>query len=131
MVKRFRCCRRDSNSVWIRLPCCLLKSPQKHDFADIHVITFFEVRNFGMKSPMTVTFFWKCSKFNVDIRNVEKNSEKVFCFEDNSIWIGSVNFCLLTRKYLSSAHNVLTNSLKILHSTKIDFFQLNYVPSDQ
>ena len=26
---------------------------------------------------------------------------------------------------------MLTNSLKILHSTKIDFFQLNYVHSDQ
>ena len=38
---------------------------------------------------------------------------------------------LLRREYLSSAVYVLTNSLNIFHSTNIDFFQLNYVDSDQ
>ena len=76
------------------------------------------------------SFFWKCSKFNVDYRNAEKNSEKVFCFWDNSIWIGCVKFSLLRGEYLSSAVNVLTNSLNILKSTNIDLFQLNYVDSD-
>ena len=77
------------------------------------------------------SFFSKTSKINVDIGNGEENSEKVFCFQDNSIWIGLINLSLLRREYLSSAVNVLRNSLKILHSTKIDFFQLNYVHSDQ
>ena len=34
-------------------------------------------------------------------------------------------------EYLSSAVNVLTNSLKIFHVTKRDPFQLNYLDSDQ
>ena len=34
-------------------------------------------------------------------------------------------------EYLSYAVNVLTNSLKILNITKRDFFQLNYLESDQ
>ena len=41
------------------------------------------------------------------------------------------NFPLLRREYLSSAVNVLTNSRKILHITKIDFFQLKFLHSDQ
>ena len=76
------------------------------------------------------SFFWKCSKFNVDYRNAEKNWEKVFCFWDNSIWIGCVKLSLLRGEYLSSAVNVLTNSLNILNSGNIDLFQLNYVDSD-
>ena len=67
----------------------------------------------------------KGSKFNVDHRNVDKNLEKVFCFWENSIWIGCVKLSLLRREYLSWAVNVLTNSLKTLHSTKTDFFQFN------
>ena len=39
--------------------------------------------------------------------------------------------CLLTRKYLSSPVNDLTNSLKILNSSKTDLFQLYYVHSNQ
>ena len=76
------------------------------------------------------SFFWKCSKFNVDYRNAEKNWEKVFCFWDNSIWIGCVKLSVLRGEYLSSAVNVLTNSLNILNSGNIDLFQLNYVDSD-
>ena len=76
------------------------------------------------------SFFWKCSKFNEDYRNAEKNWEKVFCFWDNSIWIGCVKLSLLRGEYLSSAVNVLKNSLEILNSSNIDLFQLNYVHSD-
>ena len=72
-------------------------------------------------------FFWKCSKFNVDFKNPKKNQEWVFCFWDYSIWIGFVKLSLLRREYLSSAVNVLTNSLNILHSTNRQFFQLNFV----
>ena len=76
------------------------------------------------------SFFWKCSKFNVDYRNAEKNSEKVFCFWDNSIWIGCVKLSLLTGEYLSSAVNVLTNSFEILNTSNIELFQLNYLHID-
>ena len=76
-------------------------------------------------------FFWKCTKSNVDLGNAEKNSEKVFRFWDNWMWIGSLKFSLLRREYLSSAVNVLTNSLKLLYSTKTEFFRLNYLNSDQ
>ena len=42
-----------------------------------------------------------------------------------------VNFSLLRREYLSSAVNVLTNSLKVLYITKGGFYQLNYVENEQ
>ena len=53
------------------------------------------------------------------------------CLWDNSIWNGCVKLSLLRREYLSSVVNGLTNSIKILHSTKIDFFAFNYLPSDK
>ena len=96
-----------------------------------------------MKSPFTEyvileihwlwgsSFFRKCSKFNVNFRNVEKNWEKFFCFWDNRIEIGCFKFSLLKIQYLSSAFNVWANSLKIFHSIKRDFLQLNYLRCDQ
>ena len=77
------------------------------------------------------SFFWKCSKFNVDYENSTKNSEKAFCFWDNCVRNGCVKLSLLRREYLSSAVNVLTNSYKALRLTKTDFFWLNYLPNDQ
>ena len=56
---------------------------------------------------------------------------KICCFWDKCIWIGSLRFSLLRREYLSSTVNVLINSLKILHVTKRDLFQLNYLHSDE
>ena len=76
------------------------------------------------------SFYWKCLKFNAHFKNVGKNPEKLFCFWDNSIWIGYVKLSLLKEEYLSWPVNVLENSLKILHSSSIGFFQLNYVHSD-
>ena len=80
---------------------------------------------FGNKSAMRVIFFIECSKFNVDFKNAQKNWEKVFCFWDNSAWTGGIKFSLLRTEYLSSAVNVLTNSLKILHITNRDLFRPN------
>ena len=80
---------------------------------------------------MRVTFFWKCSKFNLDLKNAKKQSEKGFCFWDKSIWTGCVKLSLPRKEYLSSTVGVLTSSLKIFHFTKTDFFQLNYVHTDQ
>ena len=82
--------------------------------------------------------FPKCKK------KKKKKSEKLFCFWDSCIWrcwnklchkrillISSQwccdELCLLTREYLSSAGNVLTNSHNILYITKRDFFELNCV----
>ena len=62
---------------------------------------------------------------------MQKKIEKIFFFWDNCIQIGYVKLSLLSREYLSSAINVLKNSLKILHITKRDLFQLNYLHSDQ
>ena len=101
----------------------------KPHFLDIYLITFLGVRYFGNTSAPTVTFFWKYSKFNLFFGNPEKNREKVFCFWENNIWIGFGELFLLRRKYFSLTVNVLTNSLKILHSTRRDIFQLNYLKS--
>ena len=60
----------------------------------------------------------------------KKFDEKLFIL-DNCIWIGCVKRSLLGREYLSTALNVLTNSLKILLLTKTDFSQLNCFPIDQ
>ena len=62
---------------------------------------------------------------------MQSKTEKKFFFWGHSIWIGWVKLSVLRREYLSSAVNVLTNSLKILHSTKRDFFQLNYLHNNQ
>ena len=63
--------------------------------------------------------------------NAEKNSEKVFSFPDNCIWIGCVKLSLLKREYLSSALSLLIKSLEILHVTNRDFLQDNFLNSDQ
>ena len=67
------------------------------------------------------SFFWKCSKVDLDFKNAEKKRKKVFCFLDNCIWIGSVKLSLLRREYLPFAVNVLTNSPEILHITKRNY----------
>ena len=61
----------------------------------------------------------------------KKKFKKEFCFSDNSIWITSVKLSLLTSEYLSSAVNVVTDSLKILHTTNRNFFLLNCLDNDQ
>ena len=77
------------------------------------------------------SFFWKCSKFNVDYENSTKNLEKALSFWDNCVRIGCVKLSLLRKEYLSSAVNVLKNSYKALRLTKTDFFWHKYVPDDQ
>ena len=126
-----KCCDADSNSAWARLPYCLSKHPLKRDFLDIYLTTFSEsviskIQNLGGSS-----FFKKYLKFNLDFKNAAKNSEKVFCFWDNCIWIGIVKLSLLRTGYFSSAANVLTSSPKIWHVNKRDVFQLNWLRSNQ
>ena len=54
-----------------------------------------------------------------------KNPEKVFCFSDKYASSCCVKFSMLTREYLPSVVNVLTNSVKISDPTIADFVQLN------
>ena len=77
------------------------------------------------------SFFWKCSKFKVDLKNSQKSSEEGFCFWDNYNWIGCVKFSQLRREYLPSALSVLGNSFEILDITNRDFFQVNLLHNDQ
>ena len=54
-----------------------------------------------------------------------KDQEKIFCFLEKSFWSCCRKFCLLRQEYLSSAFNVLANSLKIDDHGKAVFFELN------
>ena len=107
---------------FVPLTCCLSKGPMKGDFLEIRLTTFFGVRNFGNRSGMRLIFFTKCSKFNLDFKNADTNSENVFCFWDKWMWIGCLKLSLLRRKCPSSAVNMLIKGLKTLHITKTDFF---------
>ena len=124
-------CHSDFSTVWSHLPCCLSKGPLKQDFLDIYVTTFFLIRKFGNTSALRVILFRKCAKLYLHFKNAEKSWEKSFCFSDNCIWIGCVNLSLLRTENLWPAFNVFTNSPKVLYITKRDFFQLNYLHSDQ
>ena len=66
-------------------------------------------------------FFWKCSKFNEDSKNTEKNSAKNFYFSDKCIWIVCIHLSLLIRENLSLAVNVLRKGVKNFHVSKSDF----------
>ena len=81
--------------------------------------------------PWGLSFNWKSSKFNLNFESEKKNSKKVFCFWDSWIWIWCYKLSLLRIEYFSSAVNMSTNSPKILHIPKRNFFQLNCLHSDQ
>ena len=70
---------------------------------------------------MRVIFFWKCSKFNADSKNNQKNLEKNFGSWEKCICILSIHLSLLIREYLSLAVNVLRQGLKNFHVSKSDF----------
>ena len=121
----------DFKSVWARLQGCFSKVPLKLEFLDIYLTTILRVRNFGNICSMRVIVSLKILKIYIDFKNAEKNSQKGSSFWNNCIWIGSIKVSLLIREYLSSAVNVLANSLKILHITKGELFQFNYLQGNQ
>ena len=47
------------------------------------------------------------------------------------MWMGCIKVSLFGTEHLSTAVIVLTNTLKLLHITKSEFLQLNFVPVDQ
>ena len=118
-------------SAWERLPCCLSKAPRKRFFLDICMTTFSESLFSEIQNLWGSSYFSQYFKFKLDFKNPGKNSEKVFCFWDNFIWIGILKLSLLKTGYFSSTANVLPNSTKILHVNKRDFFQLNSLGRDQ
>ena len=91
----------------------------------------FRVRNFKITKSIRESFFWKCLKFHLGFGIAARNGEKNFCFWDNCIWIGTVKLSLLRRGYFSSTANVFKSSTNIWHVNNGDFFQLNWLFSDQ
>ena len=91
----------------------------------------FGVCNFEKTKSMRIIFLSKYLKLHVDFKNAAKNWEKMFFLWDNCIWIGTVKLSLLRTGYFSSARNMLTRRPKVLHVNKADFFQLNWIESDQ
>ena len=77
--------------------------------------------------------FSKSWKLNLDLENAKKKKklENIFHFWDKCIRICCNRLPLLRREYLSLAFNGLTNSPKVLHIIKRDFFLLNCLRRDQ
>ena len=100
---------------------------------------FTHISNIVFRSPLVQKYIsYECHFFFENVQNWiwvskmrKQNGEKVFCFWDIWIWTCYIKLFLLSREYLSSAVNLLTNSPKILYITKRDFFQLSCLHSDQ
>ena len=126
-----RCCDADLNSVSARLPCSLLKGRPKRYFLDVYLTTLSETVISEIQNRWGQSFFAKYLKFIVNFKNAPGNWEKVFCFWVNCIWIGILKLSLLRTGYFSSAPNVLASSFRIWHMKNRDFFQLNWLGSNQ
>ena len=104
----------------------------KSEILNIYLTTFFRFRNFENTSAMRVIFFLKVFKIlSIFQKRQKKIEEKLIVFFYNPIWSGCVNLFLLRRENLWQTVNVFTNSPKILHVTKRDFFQFNCLLIDQ
>ena len=77
---------------------------------------------------MRVIFSAKMFKIWFTFQTRKKNSQKACWFLDNSSWIGCVKLSLLTRQYLPSTVNALTDIPETLHITRRDFFRLSFTP---
>ena len=62
------------------LPCCFSTHPPKREFLGIDLTMLFGVKNFGNTSALRFMFFSKCYKFKLNLKNKEKNWEKVSSF---------------------------------------------------
>ena len=121
----------DFNSAWARLSCFFPKAPPKRDFLSIYLTTFSESIISETQKIWGSPFFSSRSKFQLHFKNAAQNSEIVFCFWDNCIWIGIVKLSLLRTGYLPSTRNVLIRSTKIYNVNKRIFFEHNFFESDQ
>ena len=100
-----RCCDSDFNSGFSRLPRCLSKGCLKRGFLEIYLTTFPEFVISEIQNLWGSSFVLQYLKLIVDFKNLAKNSENIFCFWDNCIWIGIIKFSLLRTGYFSSAAN--------------------------
>ena len=71
----------------------------KRRFTDSGLTKFLTVCYIWNKVAMTINFFSKCLKFDVESRNGTKESEKVFGFKDTCIWIGDDIFSKSRKGY--------------------------------
>ena len=72
--------------------------------------------------------FSKSLVFYINSRIGTKNSENVFGFLDNGIWIGRSKFSKFRRLYLSSEVNVLTNTPEISQLSLREIFSKAVLP---
>ena len=111
--------------------CCLSKGPLKQDFLGIYLTTFSEFVIWEIQKLWGLYFFSKCSKFEIDIKNLAKIWEKLFSFSDNFIWIGIIKLSLLRTGYFSLVADVLTSSVKIWRLNMREFYEHNFLASDE
>ena len=82
-------------------------------FLDIYLTTFFKVRKFkNLLKLLPSSFSWKCSKLNLNLENLKRNSENFFHFWDNCIKKCCNKLPLLRREYLLLPLNRLTKFLR-------------------
>ena len=109
----------------------LFEASSETRLLDTYLITFSESVISEIQKLRGSSFFPNFSKLNLDFKNAAKNSDKVFCFWDNCIWMAIVKYSLLWTGYIWSAANVLRRGRKICNINKRDFFEQNFLASDQ
>ena len=82
--------------------CWLSKRVPKRRFLQSCLTKFFTVCNFRNTLAMTIIFFFKLFKISCRFHKWNKNSEKVFRFSDDYIWIGSSKFWQSWTGYMPS-----------------------------
>ena len=128
---RYKSSPADFASVCYPLTCWLLKDVLKWRFLESGLSKSLTVCNFGNILAMTIFFFWKSFKFDVDSIKRTKIWGKKFRVEDNIIWIRNCKFSHSGTAHLSSAVNVSTNTPRISNSNKRVIFQMISPKSDE
>ena len=109
----------------------LVEGSSERRVLDIYLTTFSESVISEIQNQWRLSFFSKYLKFIVNFKNAAKKWAKLFYIWDNCIWIAIVKLSLSRRGYFSSAGNKLTINIKIWHVYNGDFYQLNWLGSDQ
>ena len=124
--------------LWCRLQQCLdiftilLLEASSETVLFRHLSDYiFRVRNFENTKSMRVIFLLKIFKCEPRFQSYCKNLRKFFFFRHNCIWIRIVKLSLLRTGYFLLVANVLTRYPQIWHVNKWDFFEQNFVASDQ
>ena len=78
-----RCCDADFNSLCARSSYCLSMHRLEWYILDVYLTTFSESVTLKIQNLWGLSFYSKCSKFNVDFKNAAKHWETLWCFWDN------------------------------------------------